>query len=171
KAAANLRHPNIVPLYETGGADGRYYLVTAFIAGRTLEAEVAAAGGRPLDPGRAAVVVRKLAEALGYAHRQGVVHRDVKPANVLVDPSGEPLLTDFGLAARAGDESVRTHDGRVLGTPAYTSPEQAAGKSAGATPASDLYALGVVLFEMLAGRRPFDGPPHVVQFHHIQTPP
>jgi serine/threonine protein kinase len=136
RAAANLRHPNIVPLFETGQEEARYYIAEAFIPGGTLEAEMARGKG-PLPFDRAVALVRALAEALAYAHRQGIVHRDVKPANVLLDEKGEPLLADFGLAARAEGDEKLTHEGAVLGTPAYMSPEQAAGRSADVSPASD----------------------------------
>ena len=171
KAAANLRHPNIVPLFDAGEADGHSFIASALIRGRTLEAEIAEAAGKPLELGRAATVIRRLAEALGYAHKQGITHRDVKPANTLVDESGEPHLLDFGLAARDGDDGLQTQEGLVLGTPAYMSPEQAAGNSAEATVACDQYALGVMLFEMATGRRPFAGAMDSMLFSHIHTTP
>jgi tRNA A-37 threonylcarbamoyl transferase component Bud32 len=126
KAAAKLRHPNIVPVFDAGKDQDRYYIASAYIAGRTLEADLEAA--RP-TPARSAALVRKLAEALDYAHRQGIVHRDIKPANVMLDESGEPMLMDFGLARRLDEEQKRTQDGKVLGTPQYMSPEQARGQS------------------------------------------
>jgi WD40 repeat protein len=137
KAAARLRHPHIVPVYDAGQEGGRPYIAYAFVRGTTLER--AAAEG--LAPQRAAAVVRDLAEALAHAHGLAIVHRDVKPANVLLDEGGEPHLADFG-----------THG--VLGTPAYMSPEQASG-AGDPGPASDQYSLGVVLYELLCGRRPF----------------
>src|SRR5207302_171881 len=123
-----------------------------------------------LDFRRAAQLVRRLAEALTYAHRQGIVHRDVKPANVLLDEQGEPLLTNFGLATRQHEAEKLTQAGVILGTPLYMAPEQARDGSE-AQPASDQYSLGVVLYEMLTGRTPFAGPPELVLFHHIETPP
>jgi WD40 repeat protein/predicted Ser/Thr protein kinase len=148
KAAARLRHPHIVPVYDAGQEDGRPYIAYAFVKGRTLEQ--AAAGGTDLR--RAAALVRDLAEALAYAHGQGIVHRDVKPANVLLDEAGEPHLADFG-----------THG--VLGTPAYMAPEQAHGGPP--QPASDQYSLGVVLYELLCGQRPFAGEHPLALPYHL----
>jgi WD40 repeat protein/tRNA A-37 threonylcarbamoyl transferase component Bud32 len=170
KAAAGLRHPHIVPVFEFGEQGNRFYIAAAFIRGRTLQAEIKdcqLTGARP-DFTRAAQVVRMLAEALAYAHAQGVVHRDVKPANVLVDEKGEPFLADFGLATRQEEAEKLTHAGVVLGTPLYMAPEQARGEQ-GARAASDQYSLGVMLFEMLTGAAPFQGTAELVIFHHQHT--
>lgn len=170
KAVANLRHPNIVPLYETGRDGDRLFIAAAFIPGRTLEALIHEANekGSPIPIDAAARAGRKLAEALAYAHSQGVVHRDVKPANVLVDDNGEPHLLDFGLAARAesGDERL-TQDGQGMGTPAYMSPEQADGHG---TAASDQYSLGCTLHELVTGHTPFAGGPAQQIFLHKTQP-
>ncbi|MCE9567323.1 MAG: protein kinase [Planctomycetes bacterium] len=174
KAAANLRHPNIVPLYETGRDGERLFLATAFIPGQTLEVVVQDANekGAPIALDVASRIIRKLAEALAYAHSQGVVHRDVKPANVILDAQGEPLLLDFGLASRveAGDERLTT-DGQGMGTPAYMAPEQVDGTG---TSASDQYSLGCALFELVTGQTPFSGGPAQQMFLHktqtVQSP-
>ncbi len=160
RAAANLRHPGIVPLFEAGRLDdGTYYIATAFISGGPL-ADAIPDGG--MNPRQAAKIVRRLADALAYAHDQGIAHRDIKPANVMVDQDGEPHLMDFGLAARTDESEKLTQDGAVLGTPAYMAPEQAAGQKGEAQPASDQYSLGVLLYELLTGQTPFSGPPQVV---------
>jgi serine/threonine protein kinase len=169
KAAANLRHPNIVPLYESGRDGDRYFIASAFIPGTTL-AE-ALEDRQAIDPEWAAKVARALAEALAYAHEQGVVHRDVKPANVMLDGKGQPLLMDFGLASRKDEASKLTNDGAVLGTPSYMAPEQAGGKSGEAGPAADQYSLGCLFYELLTGQTPFSGAAEVQVFHHLRTEP
>jgi serine/threonine protein kinase len=169
RAAARLRHPHIVPVYEAG-LDGEHpYLATAFIDGWTLDR---AAGAGRLGHRRAAEIVRDLAQALDYAHEQGVVHRDVKPANVLLDRDHGAQLTDFGLAYHQDAAGKLTQEGAILGTPAYMAPEQAGGQVGPARPASDQYSLGVILYELLCGRTPFSGPPHVLLYNVIhQQPP
>src|SRR5262249_16922756 len=152
-AAAGLRHPHIVPVFDAGEADGCRYIASAFVAGRTL---AEALGRRPLPCADAARLARALAEALAYAHRQGVVHRDVQPANVLLDGQGRPHLLDFGLAHRDEELARLTQAGAVIGTPAYMAPEVARGHEGDPLPASDQYSLGVVLYEMLTGRPPFE---------------
>ncbi|MBY0232020.1 MAG: serine/threonine protein kinase, partial [Gemmataceae bacterium] len=145
RSAGLLTHPNIVAVFDSGADGESRYIASAFVEGKTLDGK--------MEPRRAAEIVRKLAEALAYAHKMGVVHRDVKPANVMLREDGEPLLMDFGLAARA-DEAAMTVEGQVLGTPAYIAPEQWKGH---ATAASDQYALGCVLFQLLVGETPFSG--------------
>ena len=169
RAAAGLHHPHIVPVFDAGHDGPHHYLAATFIQGRSLAHEVAEG---PLDCRRAAEMVRQLAEALAYAHARGVIHRDVKPANVLLDEQGEAHLTDFGLAHRAdeGAEAL-TREGAVLGTPAYMAPEQAAGQHGEPLPASDQYSLGAVLYELLTGEAPFSGPPAIVLYNVIHREP
>jgi WD40 repeat protein len=170
KAAANLRHPHIVPVFDAGSDGGRHYIASAFINGQKLADAVEASDGG-LDIDRAARLVRELAEALAYAHEQGIVHRDVKPDNVMLDAADRVHLMDFGLAVKQDAESRLTSDGAVMGTPSYMSPEQAKGDTANVGPAADQYACGVVLYELLTGKVPFTGPIPVVIHNQIHTDP
>jgi serine/threonine protein kinase len=169
KALARLRHPRIVPVFEAGCISEQHYIAMALIEGQSL-AEQLAECAVPLD--RAVEIVAELAEALAYAHAQGVVHRDVKPANIRVDDDGAVFLMDFGIAYRPGSGEVPLPPGLILGTPAYLAPEQAEGGQTDVLPASDQYSLGVVFYELLCGQPPFSGPPSYVLFHTIhRTPP
>src|SRR5262245_42895167 len=124
-----------------------------------------------MTPPQAARIVADLAEALAYAHGQGIVHRDVKPGNVMVDADGQPHLMDFGLAGRTSDAERLTEDGTVMGTPAYMAPELAAGQHDKVLPASDQYSLGAVLYELLIGEPPFSGAREALIYHAIHTVP
>jgi serine/threonine protein kinase len=156
RSVAQLSHPGIVSLFESGQTeDGVCYLVTEFVEGRTLEECV----NERTEPNwrTLAEQVAMLADSLDYAHQHGVIHRDIKPANILIDASGRPHLMDFGLALRETGDATLTSDGRIMGTPAYMSPEQARGDSHLVDPRTDVYSLGVVLYEILTGERPFQG--------------
>jgi serine/threonine protein kinase/HEAT repeat protein len=156
RAAATIDHPNICPVYDVGVHDGVHYVTMAYIEGRPLSELVR--DGKPLPPRPAAAVVRKLALALAEAHRHGVIHRDLKPSNVMVNRRKEPVIMDFGLARRVNKDDERlTKAGAVLGTPAYMPPEQVSGDVQAMGPACDVYSLGVMLYEMLTGRPPFQG--------------
>jgi F0F1-type ATP synthase membrane subunit b/b' len=152
EAVASIKHPHVVQVHEYGEVDGRPFLTLEYLPGGTLADKLK--NEKRLEPKIAAKLVAKLARAVQDAHDQGIVHRDLKPANVLFDAEGEPKVTDFGLAKRAkGTDLTQTQ--AVMGTPAYMSPEQAKGQTKFVGPPADIYALGVILYECLAGVRPF----------------
>jgi eukaryotic-like serine/threonine-protein kinase len=170
QSAANLNHPNVVGVYDWGEAGGTYFIVMEYVEGRTLADIVRSEG--PLHPDRAADITSDVAAALGFAHRNGVVHRDVKPANVLITSSGQVKVADFGIARAmtATSEENLTQAGTVMGTATYFSPEQARGDAV--DPRSDIYSLGVVLYETVTGRPPFSGEsPVAIAYKHVQEAP
>lgn len=168
RAAAGLSHPAICRLYDYGEADGRPYMVLEYLAGGTLEDRLASE--EPLPDADAERIAREIASGLAHAHERGLVHRDVKPGNVLFDEEGAAKITDFGIA-RVLDASTLTEAGTLLGTAAYISPEQARGEQA--TPASDVYSFGVILYRMLTGRLPFkaQSPLELAAMHEGADPP
>ena len=159
KSAAGLRHPNIVPTFESGRIGNQFFIASQYIQGKPLS-DIVKSG--PVTFRDAASWCSRIARALSYAHEMGIVHRDVKPHNVMLDERGEPQLMDFGLAKRVNEDSGMTTEGALLGTPAYMAPEQARGDVAHVGPHSDQYAVGAILYELLTGQRAFDGSPHSV---------
>jgi len=159
KAAASLHHPNIVAVFESGEVGGQTFIASECVDGTPMSVRIEQ--DRP-DYQQSAQWVSLLAEAMAYAHKLDIVHRDIKPDNIMVNQAGQPQIMDFGLAKRMDEDSSMTADGGVLGTPAYMPPEQARGDLENVGPHSDQYSLGVVLYELLTGRRPFSGPPHSV---------
>ncbi len=166
KNAAALNHPNIVSIYDRGNAEDTYYIAMEFLDGRTLKELIVSRGAAPINV--AIEYARQILSALRFAHRHGIVHRDIKPHNVLVDAEGRVKVTDFGIA-RAGTSQM-TETGSIVGTAQYLSPEQARGGEV--DPRSDLYSLGVVLYELLTGKTPFDGEtPVEIAMKHLSTAP
>ncbi|HET7467449.1 MAG TPA: serine/threonine-protein kinase [Candidatus Dormibacteraeota bacterium] len=168
-AVARLQHPNILSVFDHGEQDGVTYIVSEYVDGGTLAARL----GAPIQLDYCVRLLRPVADALDYAHSEGVVHRDVKPSNILMDRRGVPILSDFGLArvAETAESERLTQTGAMVGTPTYMAPEQCAGHEAG--PPADIYALGVIAFEMITGRVPFSAPTPlgVIAAHQVTPPP
>src|SRR5437764_2570190 len=154
QAAANLDHPNILPIYEVSESEGLPFFSMKFAGGGSL---LEAAPMLRRDPRRAVALMAKVARAVQYAHAQGILHRDLKPGNILLDGGGEPLVSDFGLAKWLQPNSDLTHTPSIFGTPGYIAPEQVNGSNGNLTPTADVYSLGAVLFHLLTGRPPFTG--------------
>lgn len=153
-AAAKLSHPNIVPVFEVNQCEGRHFFSMTLVEGPTLDHVLKM---KPLDPEKAAEIVRKIALAAAYAHERGIIHRDLKPANILLDGNGEPRIADFGLAKWGDGDGTNERTGDIVGTPSYMAPEQAAGRVNQITAAADVYSLGAILYACVTGRPPFTG--------------
>ena len=170
RLTASIDHPNVIPLYEAGAAGDALFMSMRWVPGTTLETLIKRGGG--LDPARAAAIVAQVGAALDAAHAHGLLHRDVKPANVLVteDPTEHVYLTDFGLVKRVGTDAHLTRTGQLLGTIDYVAPEQIRGEEVDAR--SDIYSLGCVLFHALTGRVPFETDNEVTKIYaHLSEPP
>jgi tRNA A-37 threonylcarbamoyl transferase component Bud32 len=168
QSAASLNHPGVVQVYDQGRTeDGAYFIAMEYVPGGTLKERIARRG--PLDPSEAAAIASRVADALAEAHRSGIVHRDVKPQNVLLTKTGEAKVADFGIALAASSRTM-TEPGVILGTASYMSPEQVRGERVG--PQGDLYSLGVVLYEMLTGGLPYEASdPIATAMKHVERPP
>jgi eukaryotic-like serine/threonine-protein kinase len=166
QAVAALRHPNIVQVYDVGQVGGRPYFTMEFVEGRDLAETIQ---GNPQPASKAATVVAILADAIHVAHQSGIVHRDLKPSNVLLAADGTPKVTDFGLARRLEGEKELTLSGSPMGTPSYMAPEQARGDKHAVGPATDVYALGAILYELLTGRPPFRAETPTATLHQVIT--
>jgi serine/threonine protein kinase len=164
EAVARLQHPNIVQIYEVGEQEGRPFFSLEFIGGGSLADRL---NGAPLPARQAAEFAQVLARTMHAAHQQGIVHRDLKPANILLTADGLPMITDFGLAKQLHSNKAQTQSGAILGTPSYMAPEQAAGHSRLIGPASDVYALGAILYECLTGRPPFRAETPLDTLHQV----
>ncbi|MCI0464658.1 MAG: protein kinase [Gemmataceae bacterium] len=171
RTAASVWHPHICPIYDVGEHEGQPFVVMPCVEGKSLAERLAA--GRFEEPAEAVTLALQLLDALAAVHARGIVHRDLKPGNVMLDPAGRAILMDFGLARPEQEAERLTTDGVVLGTPAYMAPEQAAGQTQRLGPWTDVYALGVVLYQMLTGRLPFEGPALTVlaRILHEALPP
>jgi eukaryotic-like serine/threonine-protein kinase len=154
EAAASLDHPSIVPIYEVGERDGSCYFSMKFVEGGQLDEVIRRT---PMSIRQSAELTAKVARTVHYAHEHGILHRDIKPGNILLDQKGEPHLTDFGLARLIESESSVTQTLDILGTPSYMAPEQAVGNNAAVCSATDVYGLGAVLYQLLTGHPPFAG--------------
>ncbi|QDV17236.1 Serine/threonine-protein kinase PrkC [Gimesia panareensis] len=157
RAAANLNHPNLCSVYDVDEIDGVHYITMEFIEGESLAALIQS--GKRFPQQEIALLIKELSQALDLAHQQGIVHRDLKPANIMIREDGTPIITDFGLALMSQNEETTqiTHHGQIMGSPSYMSPEQVDGDLEKIGPASDIYSLGVIMYELLAGQRPFQG--------------
>ena len=155
EAAARLEHPNIVPIFEIGAHEGLHYFSMGFVEGGSLTQAMAR---EKFSPRRATELMVKVARAVHHSHQRGILHRDLKPGNILLDAKGEPHVADFGLAKILEHDSAQTQSAAVMGTPSYMAPEQAAGHTKQLSTAADVYSLGAVLYELLTGRAPFRGP-------------
>ncbi len=166
KTAAKLDHPNIIPIYRVESEGGLAYIVMKYVSGQSLE-ELASRGPLPID--RVRHILREAALALGHAHRRRVVHRDVKPANIMVDDDGRVILTDFGIS-KAVQSGEHTGTGAILGTPHYMAPEQARGREVDGR--TDQYALAIVGHRVLTGKPPFDGDAQAILYQQVfESPP
>jgi tRNA A-37 threonylcarbamoyl transferase component Bud32 len=168
RALARLKHPNIVQIHEVGEHGGLPFFALEYVEGGTLAERIKE---RPFSAVEAVRLTATLARAVGAAHDAGIVHRDLKPANILLAADGTPKIGDFGLAKQLDAQTLRTQSGAIVGTPAYMAPEQAAGRSKAVGAAADVYALGVLLYEMLAGQVPFRGSMHEVLQQVVDAEP
>jgi serine/threonine protein kinase len=172
RAAAAISHPNVCPIHDVGEHEGRPFVVMAYVEGVSL-ADLITRQGRFDDMPQAITLIKQILEALGAVHERGIIHRDLKPSNILINSAGSAVLTDFGLARQITDANPITSEGVIVGTPAYMAPEQASSDDDKIGPGTDLYSVGVILYQMLSGRLPFEGPALKVlsQILHDNPPP